>query len=187
MPKLPKFEDWTPPWGEDDDNFDAEKAKKLIYGLTSDKEKAADRVSAANTRTKELETELAETKADLDKAEAKGNEQVVGELQTKVAKLTADLKDANRKVLVQEIADEKGIPLKQAKRLQGETKEEIEADADDFLETFGAKKNESEDEDDEDEDEVLSTRPKPLRTPDSSRNTGKGGSNTIDLDAVPRI
>ena len=52
MPKLPKFEDWTPPWGDDDDNFDAEKAKKLIYGLTSDKEKAAERVSTANARTK---------------------------------------------------------------------------------------------------------------------------------------
>lgn len=189
MPKLPKYEDWTPPWGEDEDDFDAEKAKKLIYGLTSDKEKAAEKLSSANTAKKEIEDKLTEVQGQLDQAEAKGNEKVVGELQQKVAKLEGSLKVAERKLLVQKIADEKGIPLKQANRLQGETEEEIEADADEFLEAFGSKGKERNDDEDDDEDESPARRtPRTARTPGSdSQHDRRGDSDVVDLDKVSRI
>lgn len=42
------------------------------------------------------------------------------------------------------VAQAKGLTEAQARRLQGATREELEADADDLLETFGGKKDENE-------------------------------------------
>lgn len=61
-------------------------------------------------------------------------------------KLTAKVADAERKLfeaeartLRLEVAASKGLSPTQAKRLVGTTQEELEADADELLETFGTK------------------------------------------------
>jgi len=51
--------------------------------------------------------------------------------------------EAEGKLLRLEIAAEKGLTPAQARRLVGNTREELEADADELLEAFGAKKPES--------------------------------------------
>lgn len=50
--------------------------------------------------------------------------------------------EAERRALRMEVAQAKGLTPAQAKRLTGSTREELEADADDLLEAFGAKKDE---------------------------------------------
>jgi len=66
-------------------------------------------------------------KSDLDKANERATE-----AEKRAEKAEAD-------VLRYEVAIAKGLTLKQAKRLVGSTKEELEADADDILEAFGVK------------------------------------------------
>lgn len=50
--------------------------------------------------------------------------------------------EAEGKLLRLEVAQAKGLTAAQARRLQGATREELEADADDLLAAFGAKKDE---------------------------------------------
>jgi len=58
--------------------------------------------------------------------------------------------EAEGKLLRLEVAQAKGLTAAQARRLQGATREELEADADELLEAFGAKKKpESEPESDD--------------------------------------
>jgi hypothetical protein len=47
--------------------------------------------------------------------------------------------DAELEVLRLEVGDDKGLTAKQAKRLVGSTREELEQDADEILETFGSR------------------------------------------------
>lgn len=50
--------------------------------------------------------------------------------------------EAEGRLLRLEVAQAKGLTAAQARRLQGATREELEADADDLLAAFGAKKDE---------------------------------------------
>lgn len=61
-----------------------------------------------------------------------------------------------------EIADAKGLTLKQAKRLTGKTREELEADADDLLESFPTPKTPT---------RSTSTRPIPTGTSDPEKES----------------
>lgn len=189
---FPKIEDWTAPWGTDDDDFDAEKAKKLVYGLSKDKDSLKTKLEVASTAKKETEEQLETANKGLSEAQAAGNEKVVGELQTKVTKLEGDLKKAERENLALTVADDKGIPLAQASRLRGETKEELEEDADDFLQSFGAKgepnKDPDEDEDEEGEEDNTGARrvPQKAGTP-LSRNRNTHTDDEVNLDLVPRL
>lgn len=74
-----------------------------------------------------------------DELEAKGK--------TDSEKLTASeerTKKAERESLISRIALRKGLSETQAKRLVGETEEELEADADELLETFKSEESEEE-------------------------------------------
>jgi hypothetical protein len=62
-------------------------------------------------------------------------------LATKLADLEKRANDADHRALRAEIAQAKGLNPAQAKRLQGTTKEELEADAADLLESFPAGKD----------------------------------------------
>ena len=109
--------DPKPPWGSDDE-FDPNKAWKLIQNLRSDLEKAkpaVQRVKELEDATKSEAQRLAEAR-DAEKSRA---DKVEGELM----RLRVGLA--------------KGLTEAQAKRLVGSTKAELEADADDLLATFG--------------------------------------------------
>lgn len=81
--------------------------------------------AAAADRVRELE--------DSDKSEAEKANRRVAEAE---AKATA----AEARALRVEVALDKGLTLSQARRLVGTTREELETDADELVETFGGKK-----------------------------------------------
>ena len=84
--------------------------------------------AAAEKRAKDLEARIKEFE-DKDKTEAQ---------KAADAKAEADKRaeTAEAKALRLEVAFEKGLTPKQAKRLTGSTREELEADADELLEDF---------------------------------------------------
>lgn len=113
---------------------------------------------------KDLETKLAAAEADRDKwkelsrkheKRSEDNSTAADELKrlkeskqtdeekvaAKLAELEKRTNESDRRALRAEIAQAKGLTAAQTKRLQGTTKEELEADADDLLESFPAAKD----------------------------------------------
>jgi len=87
------------------------------------------------------ERETTKTKyADYDdlKAKAAGAKTV----EDRLAEIERQAKDSEDRALRAEVANAKGLTAKQAKRLQGGTREELEADADDLLEDIGERESE---------------------------------------------
>jgi hypothetical protein len=81
-------------------------------------------------RAKELE--------DLTKSDEDKRNERFAELEKSDREKDAALAEREAKLLRYEIAAAKGLDLKAALRLQGSTREEIEADADEFAKEFGA-------------------------------------------------
>jgi len=82
---------------------------------------------------------------------------------------------AERELLVMRIAVKKGLSEIQAKRLVGETEEELEADADELLKSFKR--------DDEDEDDASSTNGSVKRRPAEVVRSGSGKVKEPPFDA----
>jgi hypothetical protein len=108
------------PWG-DDENFDADRAAKLIENTRADRE----RVSRENA---DLKAKLKE-REDADKTESEKAAE-----RAKEAEETANT--ATLAALRLEVALEKGLTKTQAQRLIGTTYEELAADADELLASF---------------------------------------------------
>lgn len=109
---------------EPKEEFDEERAKAKIAKANSEAANLRKRVKeleAMEARLKELEEA---DKTDLEKAN------------TKAAEAEKRAAAAEAKMLRYEIASEKGLTLTQAKRLVGESREELESDADELAETF---------------------------------------------------
>lgn len=161
---------------EDGEIEDVEAAKKAFHTLMVDKAKAQDaredaqaEVATVTAERDELQTKLddkaaPDTKAELEKANGRAD------------KAEADAKKERDRADRLEVAMDKGLTPAQAKRLQGESKEELEADADEILELFGAPKGS--DEDDEDEDGVRTT-------PRARVNLTNGGDPDQRVDSEP--
>lgn len=187
MPNLPKYEDWKAPWELKGEDFDEEAARKYIYTLSSDKEKLQGRITAASTEKTTLQEQLDAKVKELEAAQAKGdNAEVVTNLQNEKRDLSEKLEKSLLENLQLKVADDKGLPLSQAKRLSGKTKEELEADADEFLKEFGAAKADPNN-DDEDEDEVGPRISPRLTTPGDHTRT-EDAPVDIDkiIDSIPR-
>lgn len=150
---LPKYEDWTPPWKVDDD-FDAEKAKRLIYNLHVDKEGLQTRLSETTTARDEATSKLAEHETkDLSELER---------VQRELAEMKAAPPKVDDTALARyEIALDKGLTRAQAKRLVGTSREELTADADAYIEEHGLNTDR----------EPEGTRP-PTRRPQTRLSTG---------------
>lgn len=88
----------------------------------------------AETRLKELEPLAAKAK-ELEDAKKSGEEKLAGQIKA----LQDDLAKERQRALIAEVARDKKLTPTQARRLQGSTREELENDADDLLEAFGAK------------------------------------------------
>jgi protoporphyrinogen oxidase len=86
---------------------------------------------AADKRAKELEARLKEFE-DRDKTEAQ-------RLQEERDALKAERDQLAFEQMRREVAEEKGLTPAQARRLVGTTREELEADADDVIQTFPVK------------------------------------------------
>lgn len=108
------------PWGDDKD-FNPDKAWKLIENVRGDVDKLKKERDALAAKVKAAE--------DATKSEAQKLEERATNAETKAAA-------AERTLARLEVAFEKGLTPAQAKRLVGDTREELSADADELLDTF---------------------------------------------------
>jgi len=131
---LPAFADWKRPWKEEE--FDADKAAKLIYNLHKDKEELSEAKATLVTERDELKGKVQEFEdKDLSEVERlrKENERLK-EAPPKVATKGQGSSDDTLRADRLEIALEKGLTKAQAARLVGSTRDELEADADAYIE-----------------------------------------------------
>jgi len=163
---LPAFDEWVRPWK--DDEFDAEKAAKLIYDLHSDKETLFKQIDESDNKLKEITDErddledevdtLKATKTTKDAGAATDDDKIANavkaaleaagigkpksrkeqraEAEAAAAKNSKGDDDDLRADRL-EIAMEKGLTKAQALRLKGSTREELESDADAYIEEHG--------------------------------------------------
>lgn len=154
---FPPIEDWTPPWK--DGEFDAEKAMKLIYNLSKDKSDQKERIAALRAEKSEIEDERDDLTDEVETLKAAKPAAKDGEQPTDVEAIVAAAlakagvgpksRKEQRKEAEQasagdsletarlRIALNKGLTEAQAKRLVGTNAEELEADADAYIEEHG--------------------------------------------------
>lgn len=155
IPAIGRARDGRPIWpiiGADDDPGDKPEAKPKVDPDPSDKGDNQD--DSANA-------ELAKWKAHAQKHEklwkstglapeelpqvaallrqAREMEKSNRSADDRIATLETKIADAERRAVRAEIAAEKGLSPAMTKRLVGETRDELEADADELLEAFGTK------------------------------------------------
>lgn len=140
--------------------------KRLGKRLGQERAKYADYddLKAAAARVKELEEAIAER----DKAALTDEERSKVERDEQESKIRAEMETLTRdnaSLLRENVALAKGLPAKWASRLAGETREELEADANELLESL----------------------PKPAAPPKSQKPTEdlKGGGKAGDVDTEP--
>lgn len=133
MPKLPEYESWQAPWEKKDEEFDAESAKKFIYGLLQQNESLSGKAATAAQERDELKKTVTEA--------AREGESEAERLKRELETVKADVEQARREAkdnLRLRVALRKGLTEVQAKRLIGDSEEDLEADADELLESFGS-------------------------------------------------
>lgn len=143
---------------EDGEIADVEAAKKAFHTLMVDKAKAQDArddALAENAKTVQERDELQEKVDDRNAPDAQAE---IAKAKSAASKAEADAKAATARADRLQVAIDKGLSTAQAKRLQGENLEELEADADEILELFGGKAT-SGDEEEEEGDQTGRTTP----------------------------
>jgi hypothetical protein len=181
--QLGPFENFRAPWESEtgeDESPNPEKLKKYLYNLLLDKATAQDARDETAEKVTEAENKLKTAKAEVAKGDPTGK---IAELEGKLAEAETNAKKAQTSLDKLTVGIEKGLTPKQAARLQGETKEELEADADEILETFGVAKpaeNEEEEEEDEDDEVELRTSPRLLQNPADPKREANDGDYDYD-------
>lgn len=185
LDKLGKIEDFKAPWETEtgsDAEIDSSKLKKFLFNLLTDKAKAEDASDEAVEAKTKAEQELTEKASEFAKGDTTGE---LGKVQTKLAEAENAAKTAQGNLDRLTVGIEKGLTPAQAKRLQGSTIKELEADADELLETFGVVKGEKpgdNDGDEEDEQEGR-TAPRSALTLVNPADTDGGGKD-YDYDKI---
>ena len=137
---MDKFEDWKAPWEKDGSEFDAEKAKKLLYNLYGDKEALEAKVKTVTGERDTFKTKVDEfeTKdlSEIDRLKRE-NEQLKSK---PVEDTETKLENARLKLAI-----DNGLTVAQARRLIGTTPEELEADLPNLLEDLGPRKSDQKD------------------------------------------
>lgn len=146
MPKLPeKYEDWTAPWG--DGEIDPDKAGRLLFNaltnvekLKVDKSDLRDKLSESETKVADLEAAATAKPGDEGAKDAQ-----ITELTRKVQKLEKDGRTQDQDLLRRyEAAMEHGLTAKDAKRLVGDSLDELLEDAAELAERLGTGKKDDE-------------------------------------------
>jgi len=106
--------------------FDAERAKSLIENLRKENKGLKGTLRDATPKLTEYERLVAASKSDLERA------------QESAAEFQRRAEAAERAAMVNEIALSKGLPASLARRLQGDDRESLEADADELMAQFAA-------------------------------------------------
>ena len=191
MPKLPgDVKDWTAPWetATGETEIDKDKLKRYLFNLLGDKEKLQERLTETSTERDTLKT-AAETAARQGETTEQRLERENAELKATVAAATSGGNDdVAKENLRLQVAIEKGLNTAQLKRLIGNTKEELLADADELLNSFGSKGDSTEGEGGETGGDGV------RRVPNGRVNPGDpnpGAAAEIDvnkaLEQIPRI
>lgn len=189
MPKhidnVPKIDEFRPPWMTEDGQeveIDKDKLKRYIHNLVVDKAKAQDSRDEAANKVKDLDAQVDTLQKQVDEKDPDAATKVAAEREkTKQAEDRA-LK-AEQALTRLEVAAEAGLTPAQAKRLQGSTKEELEADAKSFAEELGIESSGASDNDDVDDEGRTQPRlsQRSLVTPGSRLGSG---SDEIDYESV---
>lgn len=196
---LPKLDDWLAPWetGQDgkalpaeEQKIDADRLKKYLHGLLSDKERLQATVTTVTEERDTLQSKVDEAARE-GETETDRLKRELAEAQAKAGKSTEE--SAEQRALKLEVALEKGLTLVQAKRLVGGTKEELEADADELVKSFGGS-GKAADEDgkggdaSEDDDAPLPRR-QPRRLSNSGDPDPDDGEIDVEkaLERIPRL
>lgn len=124
MPADTTSTDDAPEAEDDNEPFDAERAKAAIAKRNSEN---------AALRRRLKEAEAAQTK--LDEIESAGKTEA-DKLRDQLAAAQKSAQEAEARALRAEVAASKGLTAAQAKRLVGSSLEELEADADELLSSF---------------------------------------------------
>lgn len=173
-----KYEDFKAPWEKDGGEIDPEKAKRLLFNALESEATATDKVKTVAAEKSEVDKALevykeAETKAARAKeSDEERHAREKKELEDQLEKAKAG---GGRETLLLEIALEKNLTKAQAKRLVGETREELEKDADDYLKDIKPAAAEETDDDGNPivkDDISLERQPKIVKTPAQRRETG---------------
>lgn len=133
-------DDPEPPAGdEDDDQPDDEPDDEAPSGKTWDPDRAREQLRKKNSEARNLRARLKELEPLAQKAKeledaGKSETEKLTERVTAAEKAAADSTD---EVLRLRVALRKSLTLTQAKRLVGSTEEELEADAEELLASFG--------------------------------------------------
>ena len=152
MKKLPPIAEWTPPWA--DGEFDEDKAKGLIYNLTRDSLAAKDKVATLASEKEELSSKLVAAQdevADLKGSGAKVSTEAKDEENRTLRARVRDLERSTGKRTPEdqayidrlEVANDHGLSAKDARRLQGATRDELEEDAKEFVAMIGKAKGQA--------------------------------------------
>ncbi|AOT22998.1 scaffolding protein [Mycobacterium phage Kahlid] len=126
-------------------------------------------------KAEQLEKLEAEKGSDIEKLTRRAEK-----AESELAKLTEKLTKAERNELVRDIADEMGLPKKLAKRVQGDTEEDIRADIEDLLEGLPKSEKKVEKDDDGDKKKPPAQSPKARMT---FTSTGDESDDGLELSA----
>ena len=185
LDKLGKIEDYQAPWETatgSDAEIDSGKLKKFLFNLLTDKAKAEDAAEDAAADKVKAETELASKAEEFAKGDTTGE---LGKVQVKLAEAESRAKTAQGNLDRLTVGIDKGLTPAQAKRLQGSTIEELQADADELLETFGVTKEPAKtgDEEGEEENEGRTAPVRKLNLVNPADGDGSGGKD-YDYDKI---
>jgi hypothetical protein len=174
-----KYEDWRlPEWLTNGEDIDPDRVGRLIFNARKEEEKLKGQISDKDTEITQLKSDVADAKA----SKAGTDEDAQNELKTLRKKVT-ELEGAGSKARPQdqkridqlEVALSLGLSAADSKRLVGETREEIEADAKTFAKDHGI---EVPGDGGNDDDLLGSTGEPPRRQPVPAGRYGTGSRNS---------
>lgn len=187
MPKLASFEDWVAPWETatgTDSEIDKPKLRKYLHNLLQDKERLQESVATVTTERdalkKTADEKAREGESDTDKLKRENKE-----LQDKLAAKTSD---DDPQVLRLTVALEKGLTASQAKRLVGNTKDELMADADELVQSFGGQGKTDPNDGSDAGDDAGRRKPRRVINPGDPKPDGTA-EVTFDkaMESIPRL
>lgn len=118
---------------DEEENPDGRGSKRAVLG---DLARERDKRQAVEAERDELKKQL-DAIAEKDMTELEKAQKQRDELQTRLAELEKEKADAERKRMIAGVLKKAGLPAEMEGRLQGETAEELEADAKKLAEVLG--------------------------------------------------
>lgn len=180
MTKLPEYAEYKAPWEKQEgQEIDPEKAKKFVYSLLQQNQTLTEKVTTVTGERDTLQTKVDEAAREGEN-ETQRLQREKKDLEDKLAKAG----ETSIETMRLRVALEKGLTPFQAKRLVGTTQDELEADADELVKSWGGSGEEGED----DGEKPPSRQPRRLANAGDPDPTGDDGVDVAKaLESIPRI